>query len=539
LRRALLFLGVAVALSALPARGTAQLLSPGPLNDAHASLEGLRNCTNCHELGRKGASSERCRSCHTLIDTRIRADRGYHASLTEQSCSDCHKEHLGRDFGLVRLDTATFDHSRTGYRLEGPHGEVKCRECHRADRVRSPDVVAWARKHDVLSSTLLGLEQTCRGCHAADDPHGRQFAGRDCETCHRVGVWEKAERFDHDRASYRLTGRHRQASCDGCHPTVDTGTGAVMRFKGVTVGTCSSCHEDNHRGAMGASCTSCHDTRGWSSLDRNAVASRFDHGRTDFPLRGRHRDVDCASCHARRRRANDPIHIRVVAGTERASFPRPRAGLCSDCHVDAHSGELADRKDEGACESCHSEQGWMPASFGVERHNRETGFRLTGAHVVAFCSSCHEAGAVKNGEPALRFEVTARDCVSCHGKDSPHEGRFGDRPCESCHVTDSFQNATFDHSLVGDMVCSSCHADDDPHAGQFGDTGCESCHRTDGDGFRIPDFDHGRTKFPLEGKHAGVACSSCHVPTPGPDGAGAVLYRPLRTECVACHGSAA
>lgn len=526
------------ALLAVPGGVSGQLLSPGPLNEAHASLEGLRNCTNCHELGRKGASPERCRSCHTVIDTRIQAGRGYHASVKDQVCADCHKEHLGRSFGLVRLDTATFDHAKTGYRLEGPHGEVKCQECHRADRVRAPDVVAWARKNDVLSSTMLGLEKSCRGCHAEDDPHGRQFAGRDCATCHQVGEWDKAERFDHGRAGYRLTGRHRQASCAGCHPTEGSRANAIVRFKGVTVGNCSTCHADDHHGAMGATCTSCHDTRGWTSLDRNAVASRFDHGRTDFPLRGRHEKVDCAACHARPRRANDPIHIRLLAGTERASFPKPRAGQCADCHADAHAGDLADRKDDGACESCHSEQGWMPASFGVERHNEETGFRLTGAHMFAFCAGCHDAGMAKKGQPALRFRVAARDCASCHRKDSPHEGRFGDRACESCHVTDSFRDATFDHALVGDLACNSCHADDDPHAGQFGDSGCESCHRTDGAGFSIPDFDHGRTKFPLDGKHADVACSNCHVPAPGPDGTPTVRYRPLRTECAACHGSA-
>jgi len=539
MKRALLLLCLAAALGGAPGRGTAQLLSPGPLNDAHASLEGLRNCTNCHELGRKGASSERCRSCHTVIDTRIQAGRGYHASVGRQACSDCHKEHLGREFGLVRLDTATFEHSKTGYRLDGPHAEAKCGECHAAEHVRAPDVVAWARKNGVLTSTMLGLETSCRSCHTGDDPHGRQFTGRDCETCHRVGDWKKAERFDHGRASYRLTGRHREASCGGCHPTEGRGPGAVVKFRGVRVGACSACHEDNHHGAMGATCTNCHDTRGWSSLDRNAVAGRFDHGRTDFPLRGRHEELDCAACHARRRRANDPIHIRLVAGTERASFPTPRAGRCAECHVDAHTGDLANRKDDGACESCHVEQGWKPASFGVERHDTETPFPLTGAHAVVFCASCHDAGAVQTGQPALRFRVAASDCASCHAKDSPHEGRFGDRGCESCHGTASFSAATFDHALAGDLACNSCHAKDDPHNGQFGDTGCDSCHRTDGDGFHIPDFDHGRTMFPLEGRHGVVACSGCHVPAPGRDGTTTVRYRPLRTECAACHGSAA
>ena len=40
-------------------------------------------------------------------------------------------------------------------------------------------------------------------------------------------------------------------------------------------------------------------------------------------------------------------------------------------------------------------------------------------------------------------------------------------------------------------------------------------------------FDHGRTKFPLTGKHVKVACESCHTKT---------LENTANT-CVACHKS--
>jgi len=516
--------------------GTGQLLSPGPLTSPHASLEGLRNCTSCHELGRKGAADSRCRSCHTVLDDRIEADRGWHASVKSQACAECHKEHLGRSFALVRLDSATFEHARTGYRLDGAHREARCRDCHRSDRVRSPEVIEWAREHDVLGRTMLGLDSSCRSCHAEDDAHGRQFAGRECETCHATGEWEKAERFDHDKTKYRLVGEHRQASCDGCHPTEGSGERAIVRYSDIRTGTCGACHEDTHKGAMGAACASCHDPRGWNSLDRTRVASRFDHGRTHFPLRGRHAAADCASCHSRPRRTGDPVRIRLVAGTERASFPQPRAEACADCHVDAHDGELAAREDRGACESCHGEHGWMPASFGVERHDAETGFALAGAHRVTFCSGCHASPAAGTNGPQLSFATAAGDCASCHRKDDPHEGRYGERPCETCHATASFTDARFDHTASATTACSSCHQPDDPHASQFGETGCESCHTTTS--FAIPGFDHDRTRFRLDGKHAGVACSGCHAPEPGKDGAGIIRYRPLRTECTACHGSA-
>ena len=30
----------------------------------------------------------------------------------------------------------------------------------------------------------IGLREACADCHAADDPHGGQFAGRACDECH-------------------------------------------------------------------------------------------------------------------------------------------------------------------------------------------------------------------------------------------------------------------------------------------------------------------------------------------------------------------
>jgi hypothetical protein len=535
-RRALRVAGVvALGLAALlvPFRGSGQLLSPGPLAGAHAELEGLRNCTACHELGRKGASDARCRSCHTLIDTRIKAGRGYHASVEGQTCASCHKEHQGRDFDVLRLDTARFDHGEIGYALEGGHSDSRCRDCHRTDRIKAPDVLAWARQHGNSGRTLLGLGRSCRGCHGEDDAHGAQFRGRECETCHATSTWTEAVRFDHDRAGYRLTGGHRQARCEGCHPMEGAGETATVKYTGVPVGTCAGCHEDYHKGGMGGDCASCHDTRGWAALNRSAMASRFDHARTKFPLGGKHADAECAACHARPRRRNDPVHIRIVAGTEASSFPQPRAGACTECHVDGHAGELTDRSDGGACQVCHGEDGWTPAGFGIERHNAETAFALNGAHVVAFCSGCHAPAPA--GRTALTFAVAARDCAACHRQKDPHSGRFGARPCESCHITDSFRTTRFAHDSVGGARCRTCHEPDDPHAGQFHDARCESCHGTVS--WATLAFDHQRARFPLDGQHANVACALCHTPEAASGGALFVRYRPLRTECSACHGS--
>src|SRR5512140_3170363 len=43
--------------------------------------------------------------------------------------------------------------------------------------------------------------------------------------------------------------------------------------------------------------------------------------------------------------------------------------------------------------------------------------------------------------------------------------------------------------------------------------GCENCHtNTAWKPIRnLPEFDHDKTRYPLRGMHAGVACTACHV----------------------------
>jgi len=183
--RAVLVLAL-LALSS-PARG--QLISPGKLSSAHEELEGVRACTNCHELRKTGVSNAKCLSCHDALAARITAGRGYHAKLAQPSCAECHAEHFGREFKLVRLDPDTFDHARTGYTLETGHARVECRTCHQADRIEAVDVRSWTRTHGNAESTYLGLANSCTACHGADDPHKGQFAKRACTICHNAVAW--------------------------------------------------------------------------------------------------------------------------------------------------------------------------------------------------------------------------------------------------------------------------------------------------------------------------------------------------------------
>jgi hypothetical protein len=81
--------------------------------------------------------------------------------------------------------------------------------------------------------------------------------------------------------------------------------------------------------------------------------------------------------------------------------------------------------------------------------------------------------------------------------------------------------------------CRTCHQD--VHAGQFSarvtKEGCTGCHQVND--WHALKFDHDKdTRFALAGKHAGVACQSCHA---APAGGGPVRYKPLETACASCH----
>ena len=147
-----------VVLASLNWHADAQL-SPGDLVEAHAHLEGLLKCTKCHDLG-EGVSESKCLACHTLLKERIDRDKGYHASneIKRTACVSCHNDHHGRTFDIIRFDKDNFDHSLTGYVLEGAHLRQDCRSCHKDQFISNAEIRN-------KTYTFLGLETRCESCH--------------------------------------------------------------------------------------------------------------------------------------------------------------------------------------------------------------------------------------------------------------------------------------------------------------------------------------------------------------------------------------
>ena len=526
--------GVAVWTSLLVgARTLNAQISPGPLAKAHQSLSGDTNCTKCHEVSTR-APSFRCLECHREIAAELQQNRGLHATYPRSgpegaACVKCHSDHNGVNFQMIHWDpTPTeFDHSKTGYSLDGRHARVSCRSCHTAQHISTQQRPLLGAKD--LNRTWMGLSPSCGTCH--EDKHQGRF-GADCARCHSTTDWKAAsvskEGFDHSKTRFPLTGEHRYVLCKSCHTPDD---GGQPRYSGLAFASCSACHRvDPHKGAFKQGCDSCHTTFTWK---RSAFTATFDHSKTHFVLEGKHAAVGCMECHTG------------------GDFKTPIAhDACADCHKpDPHGGQFAKRSDGGKCESCHTVQGWSPSTFSAVDHAK-TGFALIFPHAKVRCSSCH----VPAGKDT-RFKIKYAFCIDCH-KDE-HDGQFAAVPwnnrCERCHEGATFKTTSYSLALhqrssfpltgshiavacidchkapsgtkvipyhFSQLACTTCH--DDVHHGQFAarmrvhnaigrTVGCEACHSTK-EWKELTKFDHDATRFPLTGSHRATACAECHKP---------------------------
>ncbi|MCP4703217.1 MAG: cytochrome C [candidate division Zixibacteria bacterium] len=451
-------------------------LSPGDLTIYHESLEGITNCTSCHELG-EGPSSDKCLECHVTLRQRIESKAGYHNKVVTADgglCFDCHNEHAGKEFKLIVWPGGSidhFNHDLTGYQLQGKHKNLACRDCHHPGNM-SP--LNKGRTDINNIRTFMGLSADCISCHF--DEHRGQLQS-DCNQCHSFEDWKIDKKYDHKKSKFQLTGKHNKVQCDKCHPVIIEATSLIprdstyLKYHGLSYGSCTSCHKDIHKGKFGNDCKRCHVTEGWKILDERNV----DHSKTDYPLIGKHIAVTCDKCHK-----------------PNVRFAREDYDACSDCHTDAHWGQFSARPDGGRCESCHNESRFAPSLFSISRHNTETEFKLVDAHLAQPCIVCHEILKRKTGEEYRSFVSNARYCKDCHT--DPHRGQFSlsDNPkeCRQCHNTKKWAALLFDHKL--------------------------------------------NSTYPLEGAHKKVRCAECHKIESDASGQ-FVRYKPINTKCQDCH----
>jgi len=530
-------------------------ISPGPLSRAHQSINGLTDCTSCHEIS-PGGQSYKCLSCHTEIASRVAARRGLHARYnsqpgSSQKCVTCHSEHNGRDFTIVKFDIKAFDHAQTGYKLEGKHASLECGRCHLPEHISKQESANIKVKD--LRRTYLGVSPDCTNCHR--DLHKGRL-GSNCLQCHNFIAFKDVTKFDHSLTRYPLSGLHSDVGCSRCHTP---GRDQQPRYTGIAFHACSDCHADPHRGGFSEACASCHRTSGWKTVVRSQIDRAFDHSRTLYPLVGKHAVVECDRCHGQ------------------GDFKKPlEFNKCSSCHhQDPHRGQFDTRVGGNECSNCHTVNGFKPSTFGLKAH-AATAYPLEGKHATVPCGECH----IPKGGATL-YKIKFKRCDDCHA--DVHAGQFGSAPylncCEQCHSLQKFMPSTFglsrhdktpfpltdSHLAVpcnschkesrningkltvqfkwGDLGCSSCHTD--PHHGHFNAVtqrlehkgiavGCGVCHSTQ-TWNDLSRFDHFETAFPLNGAHAFVKCNACHKPASTASSLTNVDFKRARKECEACH----
>jgi hypothetical protein len=248
-----------------------------------------------------------------------------------------------------------------------------------------------------------------------------------------------------------------------------------------------------------------------------------------MPLQGSHREVSCRLC-----------HTSLVFAETRSN--------CSSCHTDIHENTTGPD-----CERCHNSVSWIVEN--TTTLHRQSRFPLSGAHVTAECSECHQSASVR------KFEPIGIECVDCHRNDflaatSPNHVQSGfSQQCLDCHSVNSFDwkwnGSEINHSFfpltaghaltdckqchTGETYtglsteCVSCHLSNytqttNPNhaAAQYPQT-CNTCHSTT-PGWKPATVNH--SFFPLTQGHSITDCNTCH--TNG-------NYVNTSPECVSCH----
>jgi len=258
--------------------------------------------------------------------------------------------------------------------------------------------------------------------------------------------------------------------CLDCHAEIDEGLKSRRGYHQlVTQGgekSCPECHSD-------------HNGREFELVFWPEGPDRFDHALTGYALDGAHSALKCRQCHLPKNIVRDPRRFRPEIDLERTYL-----GLgtrCLDCHADEHLGQLAED-----CIRCHTLEKWKPvAGFDHERAK----YHLTGLHRQVDCVKCHPTAPgdeSRDGRPITRYTgLSYNACTPCH-RDDVHKGRLGTR-CEECHRTTGW------------------------------------LQQADRQG-----FDHARTIYPLEDRHAAVECRKCHT--------GSKLTQPIPHKyCADCH----
>src|SRR6267378_2971864 len=532
-----------------------------PLTNGHANVP----CASCHIGGNYNLQivETDCGNsgCHLTrwqqTTTPVHSTSG--PAFAPTNCATCHT--------TKGWDSASFDHSTTGFALTGTHA--------------SPSPTPCASCHVSNNYTLNSAD--CMGCHQAAWNTTPSFGGSvpdhikagfpstaaACAQCHTITKWADGK-FDHTAFGFPLTNSHalvtdggKVPSCASCHINNNYSLTTLLSDcgnSGCHLTTWQQTNNPTHSTSgptfAVANCMTCHNTISWT-------AAAFDHSTTGWALTGSHqmapagKVVACTDCHV----GNN--YTLTAANTD-----------CFGCHQAAWQstttmgGAVPNHITAGfptsQCSTCHNTTTWT-STF----NHATTGFPLTNAHQmapagkVAACTDCHI-----NNNYTLATAPTDCGNSGCHlttwqqTNNPTHASAgapFAAANCSTCHNTITWTTAVFDHSTTGwaltgshqmapagkVVACTDCHVGNN-YTFTAANTDCFGCHQaawqsTTTMGGAVPNhiaagfptsqcstchntttwtstFNHATTGFPLTNAHQLVAnggkvptCASCHV----------------------------
>ncbi len=315
-----------------------------------------------------------------------------------------------------------------------------------------------------------------------------------------------AEKFDHVKTGFNLTGAHATARCTSCHIN--------NVFKGAPR-DCATCHRaanlmaatskpSNHINTN-AQCDTCHKTTVWTP-------AIFSH--VGMP------DGQCATCH----------NGTTAMGKSRNHIPVPATISCDNCHKTTSWLQYAfsHKNINSGCSDCHGGQTFT--GVPVQPKAKPNNHMLTGLD----CGACHSTTnfvILKSGAPVTLPSghfPTFQPCSVCHSGGSFIPGRMnhiGATDCIACHVNGNdwlglglgglrsqASSSTSAHTLVGSSVCSKCH--------------------TSTSDFKVASL----TVAPFGHMPTTQTCITCHSAGYG-SGNAVMSHAGISSNCKACHAA--